>query len=97
MRRRDPIRIGAVIDDFFASSPTIARKIAEARIPDLWPQLVGDLIASYTTKIDISNGRMIVYLTSSVVRNEVFMRRESLRQSINQTLGQEIVRVLIVK
>ncbi len=97
MRRRDPIRIGAVIEEFFTSSPTIARKIAEARIPELWPQLVGSLIASYTTKIEVGKGRMTVYLASSVVRNEVFMRREALRQALNQATGQDIIRVLIVK
>lgn len=97
MRRRDPVRIGEVMTDFFTSSPTIARKIAEARIEDLWPQLVGDLIASYTTRIEIKTGRMTVYLASSVVRNEVFMRREALRTAINQASGMEIVKVLIVK
>ena len=51
MRRRDPVRIGDALNDFFSSTPVIARKIAEAKIPDLWPVLVGNVIASYTTKI----------------------------------------------
>ena len=37
MRRRDPVRIGDALNDFFSSTPVIARKIAEAKIPDLWP------------------------------------------------------------
>lgn len=97
MKRRDPVRIGEVITDFFSSSPTIARKIAEARIPDQWPRLVGDLIASYTSKIEVGNGRMTVYLSSSVARHEVFMRREALRTAINQASGFEIIKVLIIK
>ena len=40
MRRRDPVRIGDALNDFFSSTPVIARKIAEATIPDLWPVLV---------------------------------------------------------
>ena len=46
MRRRDPVRIGDALNDFFSSTPVIARKIAEAKIPDLWPVLVGNVIAS---------------------------------------------------
>ena len=42
MRRRDPVRIGDALNDFFSSTPVIARKIAEAKIPDLWPVLVGN-------------------------------------------------------
>lgn len=53
MRRRDPVRIGDALNDFFSSTPVIARKIAEAKIPDLWPVLVGNVIASYTTKIEL--------------------------------------------
>ena len=70
MRRRDPVRIGDALNDFFSSTPVIARKIAEAKIPDLWPVLVGNVIASYTTKIELrTGGRLFVHLSSSVARN----------------------------
>ena len=83
MRRRDPVRIGDALNDFFSSTPVIARKIAEAKIPDLWPVLVGNVIASYTTKIELrTGGRLFVHLSSSVARNEVFMRRSALMDAI---------------
>ena len=83
MRRRDPVRIGDALNDFFSSTPVIARKIAEAKIPDLWPVLVGNVIASY--------------LSSSVARNEVFMRRSALMDAINEASGIRIVSSVIVK
>ena len=86
MRRRDPVRIGDALNDFFSSTPVIARKIAEAKIPDLWPVLVGNVIASYTTKIELrTGGRLFVHLSSSVARNEVFMRRSALTDAINES------------
>lgn len=98
MRRREPVRLGDVLDDFFASTPTIARKIAEARIPDLWPAIVGDLVASYTTRIEIQRGgRLFVYVSSSVVRSELFMRRATLCDAINAALGREVVSTVIIK
>ena len=60
------------MDELFKSTPTIARKIAEAKIPDRWPLLVGSAIASYTTRMEVKNGRLFVYISSSVARNEVF-------------------------
>ena len=84
MRRRDPIRIGDALNDFFTSTPTIARKIAEARIPDVWPRVVGDIVASYTVRLEIkTGGRLFVYLSSSVVRNEIFMQRAALCTRMN--------------
>ena len=92
MRRRDPVRIGDALNDFFSSTPVIARKIAEAKIPDLWPVLVGNVIASYTTKIELrTGGRLFVHLSSSVARNEVFMRRSALMDAINEASGIRIV------
>lgn len=98
MRRRDPIRIGDALDDFFRSTPTVARKIAEARLPELWPQLVGGVIASYTTRMEIKpGGRLFVYVSSSVARHEVFMNRTALCEAINARSGIRIVTSLIVK
>ena len=92
MRRRDPIRIGDALNDFFTSTPTIARKIAEARIPDVWPRVVGDIVASYTVRLEIkTGGRLFVYLSSSVVRNEIFMQRAALKEAINRAVGSDIL------
>ena len=97
MRRRDPVRIGDALNDFFSSTPVIARKIAEAKIPDLWPVLVGNVIASYTTKIELrTGGRLFVHLSSSVAR-KVFMRRSALMDAINEASGIRIVSSVIVK
>ena len=98
MRRRDPIRIGDALNDFFTSTPTIARKIAEARIPDVWPRVVGDIVASYTVRLEIkTGGRLFVYLSSSVVRNEIFMQRAALKEAINRAVGSDILTTIIVK
>ncbi len=96
MERKDPIPIGAMLDQLFKSS-TIARKIAEAKIPDRWPMLVGSVIASYTTRMEIKNGRLFVYISSSVARNEVFMRRAALKEEINRLSGLDVISTIIVK
>ena len=83
---------------FFTSTPTIARKIAEARIPDVWPRVVGDIVASYTVRLEIkTGGRLFVYLSSSVVRNEIFMQRAALKEAINRAVGSDILTTIIVK
>ena len=97
MRRKEPIRIGEALDELFKSMPTIARKIAEAKIPDRWPLLVGSVIASYTTRMEVKNGRLFVYISSSVARNEVFMRRAVLKEEINRLSGLEVISTIIGK
>ncbi len=98
MRRRQPIRVGEAIADLFENTPALARKVAEAKIPDLWPGIVGGVIASYTTRMELLEGRrLVVYLTSSVARHEIYMRREAITAEINRLSGMELVQHLIVK
>lgn len=98
MRRREPVKIGDLLDDLFASTPNIARKMAEARIPDVWPVVVGNILASYTTKIDLQRGgRLFIHLSSSIARNELFMRRAALKDAVNQAVGANVVSSVILK
>lgn len=97
MRRREAVRIGDLWGDFLDSSPYVARKIAEAKIPDLWPAMVGSVIASYTTKMELQRGCLTIYMSSSVARHEVFMRRAVIKEEINRLSKMELVRNVIVK
>ena len=98
MRRRDPIRIGDALDEFFRNSPLIQRKLAEARVPEVWPEVAGNRIAAFTDHLIVERGgRLFVYMLSAVARHEVFMRRDALRIALNQKLGAEIIRSVIVK
>lgn len=88
--------MGELVDDLFRD-PVIRRKIAEGRLPDTWNEVAGPMIASCTESVCFKNGIMTVCITSSVVRHETFMRRNQLRDLINQRSGAVLVRELIVK
>lgn len=97
MRRSTPVRIGDLWSGFVESNPTRMRRICEARIPELWPEVAGAATASLTTSLDIRNGILYVSLSSSVARHDLFMRRAELREELNRRLGMNIVGSVIVK
>ncbi len=96
MRRTQTIRIGDLWSDFLKSAPTIARKIAEAKVADVWPQVAGPA-GRYTTSVETKDGIVTVRLSSSVMRSELFMRRSEIKEAINRALGQDVVRNIIIK
>ena len=69
----------------------------EARIPDLWPEVVGPGAASLTRSLTMRNGVLYVALTSSVARHDIFMRRTELRHRLNELLGMNVVSNIIAK
>ena len=97
MRRTTPVRVGELVDEWLTHCPGIARKIAEAKVADVWPQVVGPAVAGYTMSIEMVKGILYVKMSSSVVRNEIFMRRDSLRDALNAALGVRVVHAVIVK
>ncbi len=97
MRRTQTVRIGELWGDFLKSSPTIARKIAEAKVADVWPAVAGAAAARDTRSVETKEGVVTVKVTSSVIRNELFMQRNSLREALNRALDMEVVKTIIIR
>lgn len=97
MRRSKPLSIGELWSGFMKESPAVTRKLCEARIPDVWKEIVGPAMSSLTTTVNIKNGILYVYICSSVARHEIFMKRAGLKDAINEKLGMNVVANIIVK
>lgn len=97
MRRSKPVRIGELWSGFVEESPQLTRGLREARIPEIWPRIVGAPLASLTSSVEVKNGILHVCVTSSPARHELFMRREQIRSRINAELGLNLIRSVIVK
>ena len=96
MKRKNTVRFGERLEEFF-SRPYVAAKVAEGRLPDTWREVVGDRVASLTSSIKLENRILYVCITSSVVRYELFCRRDTLRDEINRISGLKLVNSVIVK
>lgn len=96
MRRTKTMLVGDVLKEFF-SRPYVAAKVAEGRLPDTWREIVGDRVADLTTSLKFENHVLTAHISSSVVRSELFYRRESLMQEINRLSGVRLVNVVIIR
>ena len=89
----------AVGDDYL--SELLARdqreELLHAGCIELVEEVVGGHVAQLTESVRLENHVMYVRITSSVVRHEIFLRRDALAEQINAALGMKLVNVLIVK
>jgi hypothetical protein len=73
----------------------IGRHSCEQTIRDHWPEIVGASNASYSHPVRIDRGKSLMVLVShSVVRNELFLYRESILDKVQQLPGCDHVREL---
>lgn len=74
----------------------LSRQFKEREVCQVWPDVVGGMIASRTKSIRISDGKIFVSFTSSVVKNEILMVKEGLIKALNDKVGSDVVKDIIV-
>ncbi len=96
MKRTNTRQIGEVLREYI-DSMDMGRKLKESRLEKIWEEIIGKNAASLTRKIFIKKDVLYVYLNSSVLRNELLMMRETVIERINEKLGEELVKKIILK
>ena len=67
------------------------RPLNEKRLIDAWPAVLGNNIVQYTSDLSIRNRVLYVALTSSVLRHDLFLSREEIKNSLNKHVGVEVI------
>ena len=96
MRRSKTISLAEAIQDYIKEM-NLGPKLKEISILSSWDEMVGKAISSRTDKVYIRDGVLYVHLKSSIVRNELMMIREALREKLNNQAGEEIIKEIILK
>jgi len=75
----------------------LGEKLSEVTVISSWEAIVGKAISSRTTKIFIKDHILYVHLNSSVVRNELLMLREALKEQLNKKAGSEVIKDIVLR
>jgi predicted nucleic acid-binding Zn ribbon protein len=96
MRRSKTITLAEAVNDYLKEMK-LDGKLSEVSVINSWQEIVGRAISSRTTKIYIKDHILYVHLQSSVVRNELLMLREELREKLNQKAGSEVIKEIVLR
>ncbi len=96
MRRQKVVRIGDLFGDFLKSNG-LDEGIRRVRVFEAWESVVGERYSEYTTEKFFKDGKLFCKISSSSARNHLFMERLTIVKRMNELLGEEIVKVLILK
>ncbi|MEK6154923.1 DUF721 domain-containing protein [Flavobacteriaceae bacterium 3-367] len=62
-----------------------------------WTALMGNGVNNYTTAVELRNDTLFVSLSSSVLREELSHGKSKIIQMINEELGKELVKKLVLR
>ena len=66
-------------------------------VADAWEKLMGNGVNNYTTAIKLERDTLYVQLSSSVLREELSYGKEKIILMLNEALGKEIVKKLVLR
>ena len=90
MKRNNTEQIGDVLRQFLRQQG-LETPLNEYRLVDAWKDVVGPVIARYTTNLFIKNQVLYVSLSSSVIRQELMMGRDLLVKNLNKQVGAQVI------
>jgi predicted nucleic acid-binding Zn ribbon protein len=96
MKRKNSEKLQNVIYQYLRENG-LETPLNEFRATQAWSSIVGPAISKYTTDIKIYNQTMFVSISSSVVRNELLMKRSTLIKRVNDHVGAQVITQIVFK
>ena len=95
-KRRATVNLTALIDELLVKY-RISHDSLEHSIREKWPELVGVANASYSHPVVIEKGLLVVLVSHAVVRNELFLHRESIMAKLKKVPGCSAIKGLALR
>lgn len=75
----------------------LERRFEQAEIADIWNKTLGPSVANQTKRVVLKNGVLTVYIDSALVKQELSMLKSRLVASLNESMGKEVVKEIIIR
>ncbi|MCA0132248.1 DUF721 domain-containing protein [Winogradskyella alexanderae] len=81
----------------FVKSNNLQSGLDKVNVREAWVNLMGNGVNNYTTAIELKRDTLYVQLSSSVLREELSYGTEKIITMLNESLGKEIVKKLVLR
>ena len=87
--------LGELIKEFYEQHRGLDY-IDEVKAVNSWPKVVGSFIASHTIDLSVKNHVLFVRVDSDALRNELGYSKSLLIENLNDIIGKEIVKEILL-
>ena len=88
--------IGDVLKNFIEGNK-LQKGLDKISVKDAWHLVLGEAIHKYTTDVQLDRETLYVQLSSSVLREELSYGKEKIIRLLNEELGKELVKKLVLR
>ena len=95
-RKNEEVKLGDLLKNFVGENK-LEKGLNQVRVREVWNEQMGLAIKKYTTGMQLKNETLFVQLSSSVLREELGYGKEKIIRILNEELGDEVVKKLILR
>jgi len=96
MQRVKAEPLGLIIRKFLREEG-LESPLNEYRAVSSWNELMGEVVARYTTNVTLRNGTLFVSLQNPALRQNLLMNKSAIMQKINDHVGAQVVQNIVFK
>lgn len=95
-RKNEHISISDALKEFVESN-RLEKGLNKVNVADAWVKLMGNGVNNYTTAVNLERETLYVQLSSSVLREELSYGKQKIIDLLNEELGKDIIKKLILR
>lgn len=88
--------LGEALNEFLKKS-RLKGDIQALQIDDVWEEIMGKTVARYTDKLQIIGDKLFITTTVAPLKHELMYQRDKIAQRVNEKLGRNIVKEVVIK
>ena len=81
----------------FVKTNNLQSGLDKVNVREAWANLMGNGVNNYTTGIELKHETLYVQLSSSVLREELSYGNEKIIKMLNESIGKEVVKKLVLR
>lgn len=95
-RNNEHISISDALKEFVEKN-NLQKGLDKVNVEEAWVNLMGNGVNNYTTQVQLQGTTLFVQLSSSVLREELSYGKEKIITMLNEALGKEVIKKLVLR
>jgi hypothetical protein len=95
-RKNSSIPLSDALNEFIKENK-LEKGIDKVNAREAWANLMGNGVNNYTTALELRNDTLFVSLSSSVLREELSHGKSKIITMLNEELGKDLIKKLVLR
>ncbi|GLU44225.1 DUF721 domain-containing protein [Allomuricauda sp. NBRC 101325] len=95
-RQNSNLPLSEALNEFIKENK-LQKGMDKVDVREAWVKLMGNGVNNYTTGVELKNETLFISLSSSVLREELSLGKSKIISLVNEELGRELVKKLVLR